>query len=100
MQCLCGKLLTCGVRVQGALLGRSFFSFHKMGDAVSVTPFYSAPRPQHQSTGSTQTTLAGFAYDQPDAGYWERSGLFWPSCKSLLLSLTGLALGYADVADD
>ncbi|KAK9819058.1 hypothetical protein WJX81_001935 [Elliptochloris bilobata] len=26
--------------IKGALLGRSFFSFHKMEDAVSVTPFY------------------------------------------------------------
>lgn len=39
---VCEGLLTCSVRLQGALLGRSFFSFHKMGDAVSVTPFYSA----------------------------------------------------------
>ena len=57
----CEGLLSCNVRLQGALLGRSFFSFHKMGDAVSVTPFYSAPHAQHQVTGSTQTSLTGFA---------------------------------------
>ena len=57
----CEGVLSCDVRLQGALLGRSFFSFHKMGDAVSVTPFYSAPHAQHQVTGSTQTSLTGFA---------------------------------------